>query len=242
MLRHDQSTGFRDRYHWGRETWRVERFNYNIGLSYVTGSHNFKVGTNNSWGPYEAYRTGNGDLERQMYRNGVPEFARVSNRPVISGIDYARDLGIFAQDTWTIDRLTLNLGLRWEQMIAHTYEAGPNVAAGPRSTITQTGRFVAAQTFASRRNLPNWKDFAPRLGLSYDVFGDASTALKVSWGRYKRRQHVHLRPVVQPGVVPAREPQLAGLRQSRRPRLPDADRADGDGTRPGDRVRQEHGE
>ena len=184
VMRHDQSTGYRDRYHWGQEQWRVERFNYNIGLSYVTGSHNFKVGTNNSWGPYESYRTGNGDIERLMYRNGVPEFARVTNRPVISGIDYARDMGIFAQDTWTIDRLTLNLGLRWEQMIAHTYEAGPSVTPGPRSTITQDSRFVAAQAFASRRNLPNWKDFAPRLGLSYDVFGDASTALKVSWGRY----------------------------------------------------------
>ncbi len=184
VMRHDQSTGYRDRYHWGREQWRVERFNYNIGLSYVTGSHNIKLGTNNSWGPYESYRTGNGDIERLMYRNGVPEFARVSNRPIISGIDYARDMGIFAQDTWTIDRLTLNLGVRWEQMIAHTYEAGPSVTPGPRSTITQNSRFVAAQQFASRRNLPNWKDFAPRLGLSYDVFGDASTAFKVSWGRY----------------------------------------------------------
>ena len=184
VMRHDQSTGYRDRYHWGREQWRVERFNYNIGLSYVTGSHNFKLGTNNSWGPYESYRTGNGDIERQMYRDGVPEFARVTNRPIISGIDYARDMGIFAQDTWTIDRLTLNLGVRWEQMIAHTYEAGPNVAPAARSTITQNSRFVAAQQFPSRRNLPNWKDFAPRLGLSYDVFGDASTAFKVSWGRY----------------------------------------------------------
>ena len=35
-----------------------------------------------------------------------------------------------------------------------------------------------------KQNIPDWTDIAPRIGLAYDLFGDASTALKFSWGRY----------------------------------------------------------
>ena len=75
---------------------------------------------------------------------------------------------------WTIDRLTLNLGLRWETF---------------NSTIKETPatlrRFTNWDTpFAEQRNVPKWTDWAPRLGMAYDLFGDASTALKLSWGRY----------------------------------------------------------
>jgi hypothetical protein len=34
------------------------------------------------------------------------------------------------------------------------------------------------------KNAPNWKDINPRIGVSYDLFGDGKTALKTSVGRY----------------------------------------------------------
>ena len=172
-MRQDIETSFRDRYHWGEEFNRSEKFNYHISASYVTGSHNMKMGIMNGFGPRDYFRSNNGDIRRQRYRNGVPEEVRVTNWPLNYSYDVNRDMGIYVQDTWTIDRLTLNLGLRWEQMRAH------NLA-----TDRVEGRFVPAAVFPEGRNLPNWKDVAPRLGLAYDVFGDASTALKVSWGRY----------------------------------------------------------
>ena len=46
------------------------------------------------------------------------------------------------------------------------------------------GRFVPARTFAEIQDLPNWNDFAPRLGLVYDLFGNGKTALKYSLNRY----------------------------------------------------------
>ena len=38
--------------------------------------------------------------------------------------------------------------------------------------------------FRRRQNLPNWRDLAPRLGVAYDLFGNAKTALKFSLNRY----------------------------------------------------------
>ena len=34
------------------------------------------------------------------------------------------------------------------------------------------------------KNVPNWKDVDPRVGVSYDLFGNGKTALKASVGRY----------------------------------------------------------
>ncbi len=36
--------------------------------------------------------------------------------------------------------------------------------------------------------LPSWFDVAPRLGVSYDLFGNARTALKATFGRYMAGQ------------------------------------------------------
>jgi len=42
----------------------------------------------------------------------------------------------------------------------------------------------AAQGSAARANLPNWKNWTPRFGAAYDVFGDGKTAVKASFSKY----------------------------------------------------------
>ena len=46
------------------------------------------------------------------------------------------------------------------------------------------GRFVPARTFAEVKDVPDWNDFAPRMGLVYDLFGNGKTAVKYSLNRY----------------------------------------------------------
>ena len=170
--RREKDGGFEDRYHWGDSHAYVERFNYNTSLSYVTGSHNVKVGLMSSWGPFLEDLKKNGAL-RQEYRDGVPVTVRVTNHPTFFRMSF-RDVGAYVQDTWTIDRLTLNLGLRWETFNSNIEE-----------TPATLRRFTSWNTaFPQQKNVPRWTDAAPRLGLAYDLFGDASTALKFSWGRY----------------------------------------------------------
>ena len=173
VRRNDTTQNFRDRGNWSYVHETPERFNYNVSMSYVTGSHNMKVGVMNSWGNHDRSHTMNADLWQADYRNGVPYRARVSNTPIWRPMDYQRDMGIYAQDTWTVDRLTLNLGARWETMLGRNLD-----------TTRIQNRFVPGFDVPGRENLPNWSDIAPRLGMAYDLFGDASTAVKFSWGRY----------------------------------------------------------
>ncbi len=82
-------------------------------LSYVTGTHSLKTGVQWGFGPFVTRGDLNGDLV-QLYRNGRPDGVQVYNTPREAREYLNADLGIFAQDSWRIDRLTLNYGIRLE--------------------------------------------------------------------------------------------------------------------------------
>jgi len=144
--------------------------------SYVTGSHSFKAGAQWGFGDYQTERDINGDLV-QLYRNGVPDSVRVYNTPVRAKEFLNADLGVFAQDSWRIDRLTVNAGVRLEYFSGKisTQEIG-------------SGRFAPVRNFAEVPDMPNWFDVAPRFGVAYDLFGNARTALKATFSQYMRGQ------------------------------------------------------
>ena len=83
------------------------------------------------------------------------------------------ELGLFAQDQWTLQRLTLNLGLRFDYF--NGYVPAQHVAG---RTLRRRPRLAAVH------DVPNWTDLNPRLGGAYDLFGDGRTAVKASIGRY----------------------------------------------------------
>ena len=123
-------------------------------------------------GPFNHTEDRNADLI-QRYRSGVPDSVTAYNTPRWWQGRLNSDVGVYIQDSWTIKRLTLNPGLRWE------YLNGQNT-----STISGAGRFVPERRTPVMENVPNWKDFAPRFGAVYDLFGNAKTALKMTFSRY----------------------------------------------------------
>src|SRR5260370_20612564 len=85
------------------------------------------------------------------------------------------DLGMYVQDSWTLGRLTINPGLRYEYFNSSI-----------QAKAVEGGRFVPARSFAEVPNVPNWKNLAPRFSMVYDLMGDAKTALKGSINKYNR--------------------------------------------------------
>ncbi|HKB14367.1 MAG TPA: carboxypeptidase regulatory-like domain-containing protein [Vicinamibacterales bacterium] len=143
-------------------------------LAYVTGSHALKAGMQWHIGQNWINRDANGDLTVR-FRDGVPDSVIVYNTPTRLYDLMKADLGLYVQDSWTLKRLTINPGLRWEYF---------NSAIQPKAV--EAGRFVPARSFGETADVPNWHDFAPRFSIVYDLTGDAKTALKGSVNKYNR--------------------------------------------------------
>jgi Carboxypeptidase regulatory-like domain len=168
---------------WGAPTTRNNRFPeiakvLSGSMTYVTGSHAYRAGVQLGRGIEVINQTvgepGINDLV-QEYRNGIPSSVVVYNTPVINEVRSKYDLGIYVQDTWTMKRLTVNPGIRFE--FFDSYYAEQSAPAG---------RFIGERHFEAEpeRERPHWKDWAPRVGAVYDLFGNSRTALKASWGKY----------------------------------------------------------
>jgi hypothetical protein len=138
------------------------------------GSHKFRAGTQLSWGVLEDERSSRTDFLAR-YRSGVPDSVIVYNTPITTKI-LQDDHAWYVQDSWTLARLTINAGVRW-QMFRGVI---------PQQT-SQAGRFVPQRTFAKLDNIPNWKDYTPRLAVVYDLFGDGRTAIKANVSKYVSR-------------------------------------------------------
>jgi hypothetical protein len=112
-------------------------------------------------------------MSQLTFVNGVPNSVTVLNTPFLEHDNLNFDSGIYAQDRWTLDRLTLNLGVRYDHF---------NVSIPPSSA--PAGRFVPARSFPEIKDIPNWDDWAIRTGVSYDLFGDGRTAIKANVSKY----------------------------------------------------------
>jgi hypothetical protein len=104
---------------------------------------------------------------------GTPNQVRVYNNPVTSKDNVDYDVGIFGQDSWTLKRLTLNLGLRMD-VARQSIPDNPNLL----------GRFKPASTLPGLKLPRLGPDFSPRLSAAYDLFGNGKTAVKGGWNRY----------------------------------------------------------
>ena len=147
--------------------------------SYVTGSHNFKVGVDTTWGSLNQDTVFFADTRALYFFAGNPLQVYVTAAPLGNyEVQIQRDVGAYAQDQWTIDRLTLNVGARFDYFRGGTppIQAPAGVWVGERSVPALAG--------------PNWRDGSVRFGVAYDLFGDGRTALKGNVNQYISAENV----------------------------------------------------
>lgn len=141
-------------------------------VSYVTGSHAFKTGYTLTMGEYEQTSRRVGNMTFTAL-NGVPTQVTYYGTPTLAVNRVRPNLGLYAQDQWTLNRWTLNVGLRLDYFRSDY----------PDQNVAPT-RFVPVVRSFPAMEAVNWKDLNPRLGVSYDLLGNGKTALKASANRY----------------------------------------------------------
>jgi len=151
---------------------RSTQSNYRAAASYVTGSHAVKVGFALMHAWRYATQEPNNSVTLSL-RNNVPFSITQYATPIQFHETLNYNMGVYAQDQWRLKRLTMNYGVRLDMLKAQVDEQ--RLVSGP---------FTPERSFDAVKNVPNWKDVDPRFGVAYDLFGDGSTALKASIGRY----------------------------------------------------------
>ena len=148
-----------------------DRHNAQAAASYVRGGHNVKFGFQNSWGPFNRTAWANADLY-QNYLNGVPATVTLLGTPARWKERLNAGLAIYAQDAWTLGRITITYGLRWGYV-------SEQVSGQP----AQQGRFANIPAFGDI-HMPIWRTWSPRTAVVYDLFGNAKTAIRFGFNRF----------------------------------------------------------
>ena len=149
-----------------------QQTNGTASLSYITGSHAFKVG-----GFYmRASRT-------QETKTTPPALAYTFNGRTPLSVTYfaypniikngINQTALYVQDQWTLGNLTLNLGVRFEWLNSFA-----------PATASPAGPWAPARSFDAVDRIVDWKDVNPRLGVAYNLFGSDRTAVKANVGRF----------------------------------------------------------
>lgn len=150
------------------------------------GNHQLKVG-----GEVQ-HETGQ-TLWKQYYTNNVVMLTQngaafqVRLGSPVDSINGLRNYGLFLNDTYSRDRLTLNVGLRYDRY---------RVFRPKQERLAS--KFFTALSVPENPNVISFNHVVPRLGIIYDVQGSGKTLLKANFGRYYFNPGVNLADATNP--------------------------------------------
>jgi len=165
----------------------------NLNMNYflpgrMGGDHAFKIG--GYWKDAQSYSL--------SHRGGFATVrfpTDVSNNCALQAtgcqVDLVRDgltlydlanVSAYVQDTFTHNRLTLQLGVRYDRNHDSALEA--SIDANPLGMGRGTTQWLPALNFPGADPNVIFNDFSPRVGFTYDVQGNGKTLAKANYARY----------------------------------------------------------
>jgi hypothetical protein len=160
---------------------------------FLSGRHEFKAGFDNGYTPEGIDTLRVDDLQLTYTSQPTPAASRVTVYNTPQHRDRAvMSTALYGQDSYTIGRLNVVGGLRWERIEGYLpAQTTPDSRYFPAGLVFRgvvingvTTDYTVQKSFDEVRHDPLWHDFAPRTAVTYDLNGDGKTALKFSWGRY----------------------------------------------------------
>jgi hypothetical protein len=141
--------------------------------AYVTGAHSMKFGYQGGYHRVNQSYFSNDTHLIYRLNHGVPNQLTLDLKPFRTG-QRTRNDAFYAQEQWTLGRLTLQGALRYD----HAWSYFPDQQIGPV-------RFLpTAFVLPAQEGVKGYHDITPRGGAAYDVFGNGYTAVKVNFGKY----------------------------------------------------------
>jgi hypothetical protein len=183
--------------------WVRNNFEVSEILTYVRGSHSMHMG--GTFVPSTRFDSTTGYQEEPLLTftgtatgNGLADLltGRVATFTQTAGkakFTRGRQFNAFYQDQWRIsNRLTLNLGLRWDPFVPWTDPVAQQVGGYiPGARSQRFPKAPIGMLFAGDPGFPeggvyaNLANFAPRLGFAYTLLGGKhSTTIRGGWGLF----------------------------------------------------------
>ena len=105
--------------------------------------------------------------------SGQPAELWTYNLPVETILGTTTNVGIFVTDRWRVgERLTLNLGLRWDHQSAYV-----------PAQCKEQGQFGNAGCYP-KVDAEKLGAYSPRFAAAYDLTGSGKSVVKATWGRF----------------------------------------------------------